>query len=631
MSPLFPLIDHFYAYGMVEWGPAVIRTIDVGIMLAGSISLYFVYKNIFGITNKVALPAALLPNILPSLIGIPMGLNASYAIWTLPPILISMLLMQQAFARNNWSAYLCWFFGVLAYAIGLNLAMSSTFLIPVVLSFLGIFLMVSREKIKPAIFSLPFLSLSFWQLYRHKLTSHKELTDIPIDVMLDRASQFIEMGSFLPFNNSISLITTVILMLIGLAGVIVGSVQLFTKPIHFGFKDKTYRVILILWLLSWWFGNSIAYIVVSPTFRVFDYAYIANFSTVLLQIFGIVFLWQGISHALHLRKSHTMAALLFLFIGILTFTAIQKFERIKFVINEPSKISSVLRSELGLLDIPDETQILIFGAPTTHAGNYSVNTGYIRYLLQRNDVSAIFAQEAFPHDVFSKSKTFLDTMKDFNVEKPTLAFTLVNGKLVQRNLLLQTRTTGLKALPRLQWSLFDISRNGHAPIKIASGKGLPAYHTYIENKLEEGYTAEDIIFSPKPNSGLFISQLNANDIVADEFNLIKSDISFDQTITLRSARKITTNSETTLELLLRIGALRPNLLLGYSINQSWPKKISLLEMAMEGDNILIKIPIEEKDAKSAQVSVRILNIGHWPYKSLLTTDNNEALVIKADL
>ena len=139
IASLAPYRHNFYAYRMLDWGLPMIRSTFVLIMSLTSISLYFLYTKSFGLTDVVALPAALLPNILPSLIGIPMGLNASYAVWGLLPILLCLNLINVAYTKTGALSYGYWALGFIAYAVGLNLTPSANFLIPVVLFFLRYF------------------------------------------------------------------------------------------------------------------------------------------------------------------------------------------------------------------------------------------------------------------------------------------------------------------------------------------------------------------------------------------------------------------------------------------------------------------------------------------------------------
>ena len=514
ISALSPYLVHFYSYGMLDWGLPAMRSIFALIMFLSSVSLYSIYRTIFGIDSKVAAAAALIPHILPSLIGIPMGLNTSYAMWGLLPVLISIQLMYHALIRGGAPSYCFWLLGVSTYAIGLNLALSTTFLIPSVLLFLGMFLS-GQNKSKTIFFVTPFLTLGIWQLYKHILFSHKTPTQLPLQEVFDRSIQFLEMGSFLPFNSPISIYVTFFLILFGLAGFVPGSSQLFVKPPHFRFSEIKYRIMLVAWSLVWIVCNSVAYVAASPTFRVNDYAYISNFGIVLLQVCGIAYLWQVISDRLGWRESSFKITLILIFAGVIVFTGIQKLEQLDSTLKQNGFVetSSILRRRLHSLEIPINSQILILDAPTPHSGAYLVNTGYMRYLLGRQDVSALIGPDIFPNDIFAKSKNFVSQMNDlhsqmrnFVPDKPIIIFKKSGDELTSKKLLLQVKSSGQEGLTQEQWSLYDVSQKGYVPIRIASGLGMLSYYAYIGNQLPPPYSSSDIVFAPGNSPSTFLSR-----------------------------------------------------------------------------------------------------------------------------
>ena len=92
---------------MVYWGLPITRGIFTLVMAISSLLLFYLYCNDFGI-DLVAIPAAVIPNILPSLKSIPVGLNASYAMWCLVPILASLLILKYAFKRRGLDRCCYW-------------------------------------------------------------------------------------------------------------------------------------------------------------------------------------------------------------------------------------------------------------------------------------------------------------------------------------------------------------------------------------------------------------------------------------------------------------------------------------------------------------------------------------------
>lgn len=623
ISALTPYLYHFYAYGMLDWGLPAIRSAFVLIMVFSSVCLYSIYKTIFGINSKVALTAALIPHILPSLIGIPMGLNASYAMWGLLPFLISIQFMYLALIRSGPTSYFFWLLGVSAYAIGLNLSISANFLTPSVLLFLGIFFLAGQNKSKTIVFVTPFLALGIWQLYKHILFSHKAPTQVPLEEVFDRSIQFLEMGSFLPFNSTISIYVTLFLILVGLTGLVAGSSRLVVKPPHFGFSETKYRITLIAWPLVWIVCNSVAYVAASPTFRVNDYAYIANFGIVLLQVCGIAYLWHGISNRLGWLERSFEITLILIFAGVIVFTGIQKLEYLDSTLKQNGFVetSSLLRQHLQSLEIPTNSQILILDAPTPHLGAYLVNTGYMRYLLGRQDVSALIGPDIFPNDIFAKSTDLLSPMRNFDTDKPIIIFKNSGNELTSKKLLLQVKSSGKTALPREQWSLFDVSHQGYAPIKIASNLGMSSYYAYIENQLPPPYTSRDIAFAPGNSPSIFLSRQQASES-AKNGDLLDSEVNFSDIVTLRSVKKIQVAAGQALELIFQVENNPQNIRLGYRINKGAIQRVDLWEMAMDGDNILMNVAIPSSQNSTIGITFEFIDMRYSPYRLIPLKDKN---------
>ena len=654
ISVLSPYLNQFYAYGMLDWGLPATRSVFVLIMFLSTVSLYSIYKTIFGITSKVAFSAALIPQILPSLIGIPTGLNTSYAMWGLLPILISIQLIHQAVIKSGSTSYYFWLLSLAAYAIGLNLAISSTFLMPSVLFILAMFFLAGQNKSKIIMLVSPFLALSIWQLYRHILFSHLPPTQVPFHEVLERSIQFLEMGSFLPLNSLVSVYVTIFLILVGLAGLGSGSSQLFVKPAHFGFSELKYRIMLVAWPLVWAMCNSVAYVAASPAFRVNDYAYIFNFGIVLLQVCGIAYLWQGISSRLGWQERSLRLTLTLIFAGVIVFTGIQKLEYWNSTLKQNGFIetSSILRRHLQSLAIPANSQILVLDAETSHPGVFNVNSGYMRYLLGRKDVSALIGPDVFPNDIFVKSASWLGPMCNFNLQNPIIIFKKSGNKLTSKNLLLQVKSSGQEALPREQWALFDVSQPGYAPLNIASGLGMASFTTTIENQLPLPYTSTDIAFAPGDNPSIFLSGQQANESAKDR-GLLDSEVNFNDIVTLRAVKERQLDSVQALELLLQVGSNPQKVKLGYRISNKEPvqrvdsytdpvdgsvrtginykepiQRVDMWGLAMYGDNILMKIAIPSSPKKTAGITFEFFDMSAWPYRPIPVKGKDNVSEIK---
>ena len=470
-----PFLDGLYSFGMVHLGLPCTRGIFVLVMAFVSLFLFFLYRDTFGLDPGIAFSASVLPNILPSLKGIPVGLNTSYAMWGLLPLVICLLLLTKAFKSKGSFSWFAAGSALILYYLGLNLPgqPSVNFLIPCVLFFLLMFFPLNR--LKTILVVLPFSGMGAWQIYKQFLYSHKEPTVIPLQEILSRIRQFLEMSDILAFNTSLSFYLTLGLMLLGIAGLVSANAFLFRKPEHFSFKTRIYSLLLTAWFLCWMGANSLAYIALSPTFRPYDYAYTFNFGSVLLQMTGLFFLAVHLLRLFNISKhqNYILGILIFLIIFLNGIQRIHyRYDEWGWKVQAEAK-SKLIRETLSQNPVPKGAQIIFLGMQTAHTGTYTVNSGELRYLLGRNDVSGLIGPDIYPNNVFSRVEGWTaDMMSGFDKEKPVIIFRNNNGNIEPVNLLLQVISSGTRELPRLKWSLFDLKKGPGKPAQVAHGSGM---------------------------------------------------------------------------------------------------------------------------------------------------------------
>ena len=90
---LVPLRDFFYSEGMVISLPGI-RLIYLLLLCISSALTFMVLTNIVKLKKIYAIPASITPNIMPAYLAIPVGLNATYAVWSYIPIITAFLFMD---------------------------------------------------------------------------------------------------------------------------------------------------------------------------------------------------------------------------------------------------------------------------------------------------------------------------------------------------------------------------------------------------------------------------------------------------------------------------------------------------------------------------------------------------------
>ncbi|MCK4664386.1 MAG: hypothetical protein KAT68_16065 [Bacteroidales bacterium] len=615
-----PWRDWFYSYSMVYMGLPFIRGIYLANMALISLLLYYLYRNIFGINTKIAIAAAVIPNILPSLIGIPVGLNLSYAMWGLMPITASLLVLSKALLKKIGSSWFLFIVALALYAFGLNMSSTATSLIPSVLFFFLFYF--PKAKIRTIVYGVPFLAYGIWQFFQHIQSPKLDSQTITNDVIIDRSQQFFEMSSFLPYNQSYSLYITIGLAVLGIIGLISMNPIIYKQPIHFNSNKNYFLLLMIGWPLCWTFFTSYAYLTAATTFHPFRYAYIFNFGPVFLQVIGVVFVVFTIRKYLYLTK-HTKLTIALLSFGLIIFTGIQRLNNCSYYNTEPSQI---IRSTLSTFDLPKNTQIIIIDNPRNwyipHSGNHKVNSGFIRYLLQRNDLYAIIGKDIYPNDVFRRYGQFwwFDHMVNFDSQKPIIAFRYKDNNLERVELMLQVKSARNEGSSCLNWSLFDIS-SIQVPVKIAKGVGMSSYTDYINNNLPQVFHNADIAFAPNDFPDDF-ANADVAEKLAQKKGLIDKKINIGEYFTLRNIVPFEKNNKIYLQILLRVIEIpKTHFKLSYTIDKK-KNLVSLWDIAMKDDNILIITPPINLNNLKKGISLGFVNTGVWPYKPLLIKDGD---------
>ena len=535
ITALSPYLDLVYAHGMTIAGVPATRALFVIVMALGSLGMYAVYRHL-GFSVAVAFTAAILPNVLPSLRGIPVGLNASYALWGIAPMAAALVCLHKYFLLcsphhhadvtqsatpvavqpDAW-AYLVGAFLLFYLALNLPGQPSSNFLIPNFLLFFGLF--ITTQTRRTLLTAIPFGALAAWMFYKQVQHSHIEPTNVPLSVIIDRAKQFIEMSSFVWFNTPYTRAIAYTLGGLGLV-VLMGYPRLVAQPPRpFANKGFLYRAFLCAWTLGWIAANSSAYLAASSQFRPYDYAYVFNFGMVLLQViglFGMIGLCVIVVRAAKWKSIICMVAGLCLVAYVATI-------RWQYALHpwgwkaHYQRTTIEIRNNLTHRNIPNRGQVLVLGDNLGifyNRGLHLANSGFMRYILDRRDVTSLIGPDMFPIDVFAPWEGWFTHMRGFDPQLPIAAFRRVpGGKLNRVDLLLQTYPAEQEQPPRLEWKLYDISpetaERANEPVQLATGKGLSAYALYMDNELPSRFANADVAFAPPPHSDRILSAVEA--------------------------------------------------------------------------------------------------------------------------
>jgi hypothetical protein len=622
---LIPFRLHFYSYGMVEWGLPVIRGIYVLIMATSSILFFYFYRRIFGMNDGVALFAAVVPNILPSLESIPFGLVTSYAMWSLVPILASMVILRYAFTARLTVSLLTVSVAFILYVVGLNLSSAGMFFVPCLLFLCFMFFPVA--KIRSLLYSSLFLLYGFWQVFRYLQYGRKDPSVIPVTEVMDRICLLFEMVSFLPFNHPYSIYITSGLVLAGIFGLVARSPRIYMLPPHFNYDSRLYSIMLTFWPIVWMVANSIAYVTASQSFRYEDYAYVFNFGAVFLQGIGLFYLGNIVIYKLLPNRRVVELCLGIMLVSVIVFCGFQRIHYkdtslARYNYNDIPVLewrTSLLRNQLSEIVIPQGTQIILLDIDDRHHPGWIINnSGYLRYVLKRNDIYALYGKDRYPHDIFDLNNRRRFSMSGFDSSKPTMAFRYRNGTLQRVGMVLQVvskDTTGHRTV--LDWTLYDIRSAETQPHVLAHGEGMLSYWKYTQKKMPGDLRKEDIAFAPEGKPHDLVGAEYAHSVLSEN-NMLSSSINFSDNFTLLGV--VAENNETlyTLKVLLRLDKNpEPPFRLGYRLGRTGGigagyERLPIGAYAKEGDYLILNISNIVPRVLAEGITFSLTNNTGWP-------------------
>lgn len=466
-SLLMQYKDYILTKGMATVGVPAVR---IGIIFALAIAsgLFFVVcVRIFGIDTPVAFVAATLPNLLPSLIGIPVGINTSYQIWSLLPFLAFLLTCFRYLEspRNSWIAFLlaAAFFGMTIISTPVGI-----FFAPVAFVF-----MLSQHRWKKAGWLLGWMILiSIWKLLTQMTHSHKETVPFTVESFANRTVEFL--ANQMPFGTN-SMIDAVLVACLILAGI----ASTFTlKPGKI--SDQPPSKEAITFFLAWTFFHIIVFLTITPNPRMYDYGYIANFGSITLASLGTFTAVRIVLHKFQRMcgGGHDRILLWGISVILILMAGVTRQEVPHTVYEKIEKDAISLREWLQSRNLPEKAQVIILSNDLhfPHEGAIEPNSGYLEYLSGRKDISGLIGKERFPTNVFRrKSNNWNDPMNGVSLIKPLFVYRRTKTDFQQMDWLFQTLPPENGCNENISWTLFWLDRNSGKSMTFTNGCGIETY------------------------------------------------------------------------------------------------------------------------------------------------------------
>jgi hypothetical protein len=597
LGKLVPHLDAFYAYGMTELGLFATRVFYVVAMGLCSILLYFIYSRFLGIRAIPSLVAATLPNILSGVSEVPAGLNSSYAIWGLLPVLASMVLFASSANNRDISSYFYFGLSYLFFLIAMNFGVATLFLVPNILIFTFFFL-YKRPRLATLYIALV-LAYSIYHYYwltsgfSHGGTSTLQDTTI----MLSRTTQLLEISRISLFGTSYY--STVVLIIIAIAALMIRPIAktiFVASRVSFSLQ----HIAVLGWILTWLAATSIAYAELVHQFSARRHSYVFNYGSILAQVVGLFIVIYSVSllKKFSVRTLNSVAALLGTL--IITHSAWQRYHTGNERYTKYELESKVVREALQKNALPRETQVVILDAFPPHSGSIEANTGYVRYLTGRRDLTSLIgSDDKYPHDLFAEGGGAWGFMRGLTSYRPLVIYRMIKGKLVAVEYLLRV-TAGHKGSTRgFSWELYDVNQTGMRPELLASGETLEQYYEIIRNLEAESGAPVDVAFSPGPQPEKLLTEKQMFESLQIG-NVLEEEVDFRPGLTLHGLKKLDSDGHYRLIMFLSIGPeVGNNFLPAYLINGKF-QVINIAKYAATGQIMrIVSQPIAHQGKPNA--------------------------------
>lgn len=602
VSLLTPYLDLLYGQGMVYWGLPFIRSIYVVIMGLCSLMAFSLYRHVLGLAFWPSIVAAITPNILPGVTEIPASLNSSYAVWGLLPILISFLFLWASFICSGWQSYIWFTISFAFFLIGMNLTMASIFLVPSIIIFCFMFSLL--KPFKAIIYNLLVTAYGIYYVYLTGKVYPEKLVDIPIEIIIYRLAEFFRVASLWPVKAPYSVYLAVLFCFIGITALATDATRVSRQPSHFP-NLKIYRLSLVSWIIVWLVGTSFSYIALVHQFESYRHSYVFNYGAVLAQVIGVFWVFSKFMDFTKFSKYNQYAISALLALGIITVVGIGRINTGNTAYYGLERTSALIRTNLKEQYIPKNVQVLILGFSPPHQGSIESNSGYIRYLLARKDLTALIGNNvSYPHDIFARGGGPWKSMQGFNLDKPIVAFRRHGNSLEPVNYLFRVQAKESDN-SSLRWTIYDLNDPKTPPMPIKNGTRLTEYFQFIDRQEDIG---ADIAFGPDEFSEQLLLESQATKAIGT--NLLQEPINFEDLLILKGVEPLFQKEGIRLKLLIKVNrTFHPNFILCYIING----KIQLVGMgkyATKGDSILVITPFISGADVPKSISLRFANRAH---------------------
>jgi hypothetical protein len=607
VAALVPANDSLYTWLLTETSPSIARSFYLLLILVSSVLLARAYVRLLQLPLLPAVLAGFLPPLLPVII-IPISLNAAYPVIAILAFsLLTLYFTLYAAIPNKRQISLlklCLLWLSFWFAIELYLQASPLSLFSVPAIALVLFATCAPT---PRLLVLNAISLTVSasaSLFRHLASSHRDPTALPIEELVRRIGEFLELSSLIRLPGIPGIWISVALS-------VFGAVFLFNAYRKYLAGEQAeplpkIRSLAIAVLPITWAAGTAAPFLVSATFRSYDYVFVVSYGLILGQTCGLWWLLGQFCRMASLGRMIRLGVFACITLIITASDIHEKSENLNRKISRAENTSRTIRAIVADSAAPQSAQFVIVGLKPPHPGNREANSGLIRYVSGRRDLTAIIGPEITPNAPFKKSKNWFDRMKSLRKDRPVLAYRQSSEGNVRIHSMLSADRIEAGEGSEFEWELYELGNGCDLPRLTRSGSGLDAIDTALEKIGLSG--RDEVLFAP-PSNQRFVR--------LSEIGLADSAVlnSYSNLIELVALRK-PADSERDQSQFVYLRFLSDGPFLGLNlIGSDKETKISLTmsSYARNGDVLEVRLPPGFLRVAS---ELKIQRTDVWPYRML---------------
>jgi hypothetical protein len=493
-NPLAPLLG-WPLYKLMHFSPPLARLATVLLfMIPVSWLLYLLYRQRFAMCPMAAFAAAVVPNILPHQWQIPAGINMSYPLWELLPLLAALhagLDYVAPLRRSHPGALPA---SILCFTAAALIIEQTVFLVP---PLIYLFWRLGRNQKKKFVLTGAIGALTLLRMLHISLTfrshvlmeTHEILSGNAVVRSLSRFWQTLQWSlpieQFSPLTIGLllfALLASGVLLMRRKAGHILAETHVESAANCCAPADATF--FFVLWLVC-----SGAFLPLCATYFSPRYVFIPAFA-----VSGL--LAQAVdSISKRLRSHGRMLVMIGLVVAVGT-VGIQRTISLNKIFRPLNDRFKVLQNALASYQFPVGAQIVVVG--TGIGGGKYRSSGYLQHLLRRSDVTGLISKQASPggsslFDRFATHRKFNTgkySLAGLTLRLPLFLFYCDGPRLVQLCLFLHWQGNG----PAASWTIWYVDPASGRLAPFARGYGLSEYVECLTHLGQQGIPPSAILW-----------------------------------------------------------------------------------------------------------------------------------------